>query len=166
MPSERVSKILRSKSNLSTDEIAGMSNVEAWDYVYALSANRKKPEDTRTRITFTGFTTSQKRALHEIAETSGIYRVMSGMAKSTAILVVGSEPGEQKIAAARRDDVPMISGAQFTALVLHGVDTETDAEARRDLEISESDDDLIGVAMSAKPPSTGDNAGRPQQAER
>ncbi|WP_299820514.1 BRCT domain-containing protein [uncultured Jannaschia sp.] len=154
MPSERVSKILRSKSDLSAEEIDGMSDAEAWDHVYAFGAARKKPEDTRTRITLTGFTPSQKSVLKDAAEMTGAYRVMSGMAKSTAILVVGAEPGEKKIAAARRNDVPMMSGAQFLVLALHGVHATTDPEARRDLNISDSDDDLIAAAMAIRPLST------------
>jgi hypothetical protein len=52
MATEKVARILRARGNFSEEQIAAMSDGEAWDWVYR---QRKAPEPRCDQICFTGF---------------------------------------------------------------------------------------------------------------
>lgn len=65
MASNKPTMILQSKTDLSKDEISVLSDAEAWKIIYSIRTIKAK--DNRLQICFTGFGTSQKQELIDIA---------------------------------------------------------------------------------------------------
>ena len=60
MPGEKLTRILKAKSPFSREEIAAMSEVAGWDWVYA---NAKPKKEKLSQVCFTGFSATEKAAL-------------------------------------------------------------------------------------------------------
>ena len=66
MASEKPTRILLSKSDLTQEEISTLSDEDAWKLIYQISENSK---DRRVQVLFTGFGASKKKELvnqHEL----------------------------------------------------------------------------------------------------
>lgn len=111
MPSARAIRILRSKTDLSDDDISSLSEAEAWEEIYAASPP-KAPSDMRTRATISGFPKSEQAEKKKIVEAMG-FRVMSGMAKSTEILIIGNDPGPVKLIEAKERNLSIYEWEEF-----------------------------------------------------
>lgn len=115
MPSEKAVRALKAKTNLSDDQIARLSEDEAWDAVAGAPA-RKKPRDTRPRICFTGFRPAEKERLEQLAVDAGLRPVQSVTAKLD-YLCTGADPGPAKVQKAQRQNVTMLTAKQFAAML-------------------------------------------------
>ncbi len=65
MASEKPTMILLSKSDMSKEEISSLSDAEAWRLIRSIGVVKAK--DTRLQLCFTGFGTSRKQDLIDIA---------------------------------------------------------------------------------------------------
>lgn len=116
-PNERVAKILRSKTDMSDEQIKELSDPEAWRIVYE---TRDRPRERRTEICFTGFRPSERDELEQLALQNGL-KVCKGVTKNLGILITGDEPGPAKLRTAReRGNVIIMDAGQFLEFVETG----------------------------------------------
>ena len=117
MPSEKVSRILH-KRGLSAEQIATMSELAAWDYVYATEPHKevvsKAPE-----ICFTGFSESEKADLVTKAKAAGL-NVVTKVTVDLFILCTGDAPGAAKLKQAEAQGAMIISRSQLEAFCATG----------------------------------------------
>lgn len=116
MPSERATNILLSKTDMSAEKIAPLTDTEAWNIIYSL---RKAP-DLRLEVCFTGFGASKKRELEGLATTKN-FKVVTAVTKHLAFLVGGENAGPAKLAKAAEQGVQVLTTEQFFSLAEHGV---------------------------------------------
>lgn len=116
MPSEKLARILKARSNFSPDEIAAMSEHAGWDWIYAHASPRKEklPE-----ICFTGFSPLEKKELIERARSSRL-RVVTTVTKALSFLCVGENPGPVKIEKAMALNACILTRVQFENLLETG----------------------------------------------
>ena len=60
MAGEKVTRIHKAKSPFSKDETAGMTDAQAWDWIYA---NAKPKKEKLSQVCFTGFSVKEKEEL-------------------------------------------------------------------------------------------------------
>lgn len=63
MASDKPNMILLSKTDMSKDEIAALSDGEAWKLIYLIRTTKAK--DNRLQVCFTGFGTSKKTRINK-----------------------------------------------------------------------------------------------------
>ena len=117
MAGEKVTNILRSKSNFTEEQIASMSDAEGWKWIYA---NKKpNPDKGKEQICFTGFRPNEKDEVIEIAENAGL-KVVNSTTKSLSFLCVGENPGPKKLEKAESQRVRIINVNQLKSLLEAG----------------------------------------------
>jgi len=109
MPSEKLARILRKKSPFSAAEIARISDVDGWNWVYA---NVSPLKEKLPGICFTGFTDSEKVELATLAKEAHL-SVASAVTKSLQFLCVGENAGPAKLQKARAQGVTVMTRAEF-----------------------------------------------------
>ena len=115
MPSEKVTKILISKSNFTDEEINNMSEGEAWAWVY----RSKSPTDSRDQICFTGFRPKETEKLWEIADNAGM-KIVKSVTKKLSFLCTGENPGPSKLKKAKNQNVVIMNEQQFLKMLKTG----------------------------------------------
>lgn len=115
MASDRVTRILKSKSPFTAEQIAEMSDVQGWDWIYA---NAKPRKEKLTQVCFTGFSAIEKSELTELAEAANL-QVVTSVTKALAFLCVGENAGPAKLQKAKEQGNHIMSREQF----LHLLDT-------------------------------------------
>ena len=118
MPSEKVVKILRSKSNFVESEINNMSEKEAWAWVYK-NETPSVPVDNRDQICFTGFRPAERDKLWHVAEEAGM-KIVKSVTKKLKFLCTGDHPGPSKLEKAINQNVTILSEGQFLNLLQTG----------------------------------------------
>lgn|GEM_PF-857575 len=116
MPSPKVTAILKSKTNLSYEQISKLTDSEGWNIIYSLHTP-KVPE--RNEICFTGFTPDEKEVLWELATKVG-FQVVQSVTKHLAFLCIGETPGPIKIQKAKKQNVIIVNLEQFHKLLETG----------------------------------------------
>lgn len=118
MPSEKLAAILRSRTNLSSEEIGQLSEADGWRIVYyldkqdsALRQQSKLPE-----VCFTCFNTADKGRPTELASTAG-FEVKDAVTKELILLVVGENAGPSKLKKAEMQNCPITDEVGFIALI-------------------------------------------------
>ena len=117
MASEKPTMILQSKSDMTREEIAVLSNAEAWRVIYSIRSNKAK--DKRLQICFSGFGASKKEELISLAEESN-FNVMSGVTNKLDYLIGGANAGPKKIEKAETQGVQFLTEHQFLELIETG----------------------------------------------
>lgn len=113
MASDRPAKILRSKTNLPEDQIAQMSDAEAWKLIYTMDPPKnQRPRKNRTEICFTGFSPSDKDRLEQLAVANGI-EVVKSVTKTLTFLVTGANAGPSKTQKAQDQKAIILTEDQF-----------------------------------------------------
>jgi hypothetical protein len=82
MPSEKLARILKSKSLFSAKEIETVSEAAGWTWVYANAAPRR---EKLPQVCFTGFTVPEKLELAALAGQSGL-KIVTHVTKHLAFL--------------------------------------------------------------------------------
>ena len=116
MASQKPARILRSKTDLSTDEIASMPDDQAWNVIYSLKGEPKKKPIT---ICFTGFSASESDLLQVRARESGL-EVRTGVNRSLDYLCAGPTPGPSKMSKAQEFDVRVLTVDDFEKIAEAG----------------------------------------------
>ena len=119
MAGPKVTSILKSKSELSGDEIAQMTDAEGWAYIYKHFPPKTKRKKVDNQICFTGFSTKEKAALVQIATDNGL-GVVSSVTKKLEFLVVGENAGPAKLKKAEEQGVPIMDVEQFDLFLREG----------------------------------------------
>jgi BRCT domain type II-containing protein len=114
MPSEKLTSILRSKSPFSEAEIAAISEIDGWNWVYQ---NKPAPKDKNNEICFTGFGAIERKQLEMLAGKSGQMKVKESVTTTLTFLCIGDNPGPAKLEKAKRQGVTLLSRKQFFDLL-------------------------------------------------
>lgn len=116
MPSEKLARILHSKSPFSEQEIAQMTDAEGWRWVYG---HNPPPKEKKFEICFTGFNNSEKACLFQLANDAGFAAVTS-VTKNLGMLCTGPYPGPTKLEKAGQKNVPVVNLEQFKHFLATG----------------------------------------------
>ncbi len=117
VPSEKPTRILQSKTDLSAQEIARLSDAEAWQIIYSFRS--EKIRDDRLQICFTGFGASKKRELSALAQSAHL-KVVGSVTKNLDFLCAGETAGPKKVEKAIEQGVQFLSEADFKELLESG----------------------------------------------
>ena len=112
MAGEKVTMILRSKTNLSDEQIEQMSDAEGWQLIYTLKPQKSQIQKKANQICFTGFSPSDKDRLGCLAVTHGL-DVVKSVTQSLAYLITGANAGPAKLKKAEEKDVVIMNEEQF-----------------------------------------------------
>ena len=116
MPSTKLIQILRSRTDLSDEQIIPLSDAESWAIIYKIQEeNRNKRPPKRPEVCFTGFSKKEKEELDDLADQKG-FDSKGSVTKSLKYLVLGETPGETKIKKAEEQGVPVIRREEFEKL--------------------------------------------------
>jgi len=117
MASERPTRILLSKSDLSREEIEKLSDGEAWELIYSIKPKRVR--DTRPQICFTGFGSSKKQELADIAGHASM-KVVSSVTQNLRYLCGDENSGPKKREKAAALGAVFLSEEQFLNMLETG----------------------------------------------
>ncbi len=117
MASEKPTMILRSKSDMTDEEISALTDAEAWRLIYSIRTVKAK--DTRLQVCFTGFGVSKKEELTNLAHDNR-FKVFASVTKKLDYLVGGANAGPKKIEKAEAQGVQFLAEQQFVHLVKTG----------------------------------------------
>jgi NAD-dependent DNA ligase len=106
----KVANILRARSDFSDDQIAAMSDSEAWDWVYR---QRKITVHAPDQICFTGFSPCERAELEMAAGNVLNLDVKSSVTKGLRYLCTGPNAGPAKITKAQEQGATILSAEQF-----------------------------------------------------
>ena len=116
MATEKVAIILRARSDFSEEQIAAMSDTQAWDWIYA----RRRPAERRDQICFTGFSPSERSELETSASAILNLEVKSSVTKGLRYLCTGPNAGPAKVTKAKEQGATVISVEQFQTFCATG----------------------------------------------
>ncbi|MEE9614032.1 MAG: BRCT domain-containing protein [Thermodesulfobacteriota bacterium] len=117
MASDRPTMILLSKSDMSKEEISALSDAEAWRLIYSIPSIKVK--DKRLQVCFTGFGTSKRQELTDLARNNN-FRVVSSVTKNLDFLCGDENAGPKKIEKAEAQGVQFLDESQFICLIETG----------------------------------------------
>ena len=110
MLSEKIARILKSKSPFTAEQIEAMSDIDGWDWVYANASPRKEKLPS---VCFTGFSQTEKDTLCAIA-LAARFRVVPSVTASLGFLCFGENAGPVKLARAKELGISLMDRSQFT----------------------------------------------------
>ena len=110
--SKKLISILKSKTDLTEENIKNMTEKEGWTVVYSL----KKKKEPRTEICFTGYNPTEKEKLIQIATVKG-FHISKSITVNLNFLCCGSNAGETKIKTALEQNVILLSTEEFLNLI-------------------------------------------------
>lgn len=117
MASSKPTMILKSKSDMTSEEIEVLTDAEAWKLIYSIRTVKAK--DSRLQVCFTGFGTSKKEELSNLAHDNR-FKVVASVTKKLDYLVGGENAGPKKIEKAESQGVQFLNEQQFVHLVETG----------------------------------------------
>ena len=116
MAGPKVTLILKSKTNLTDEQIAKLSDSEGWRIIYS-QHHPQMPK--RNEICFTGFTPEEKEGLWNIANEAG-FQIVNSVTVHLSILCVGETPGPVKLDKAKKQNSLILNIEQFRNLLETG----------------------------------------------
>ena len=116
MASEKVTRILKSKSPFTAEQIASLTDAQGWNWIYA---NAKPKKERLSQVCFTGFTAAEKAELTNLAQESDL-EVVGSVTKHLAFLCAGENAGPAKLAKATEQGVYVLTKEQFLNLLETG----------------------------------------------
>ena len=120
MAGERITRILKAKSGLSTEEIAQMNDREAWAWLYAhFPPKTKRHKKNLAEICFTGFSASERAVLEQEALEAHL-DVVKSVTRQLRYLVAGPNAGPTKIKMASEQEAVVLTLDQFRAMLETG----------------------------------------------
>ena len=120
MAGDRVTRILLKKSDMTPEEIAAMSDREAWNWLYAHFPPRThKHRKNASEICFTGFSDATRAQLEQEARDAHL-EVVKSVTKSLRYLVTGPNAGPAKLAKAQEQEVVLLDVMQFRNMLETG----------------------------------------------
>ncbi len=110
--SEKLRRILLSKTGLSSETIDQMTETEGWSVIYSKGVSSRRKKDDRYQICFTGVGASEKEELAKIAEDHH-FKVVTSVTKDLHYLVSGDSAGPAKLKKAADQGTKVISKQEF-----------------------------------------------------
>ena len=114
MAGGKVTRILKSRSHFTEEEIAKMTDRQGWAWLYA-----NRPERNKIQICFTGFNATEKNQLIASAKNSDIH-IAKSVTKDLDFLCVGSNAGPSKLNKAKEQNVTILTENQFQVMLETG----------------------------------------------
>ena len=109
--SDKLKRILLSKSDLSDEQIDAMSDSQGWAWLYAHQSPTKR-QVKGPEVCFTGFGVTERLELESLASTKGLH-VVTSVTKGLMLLVAGVNAGPAKLEKARGGGIAVIDRAGF-----------------------------------------------------
>lgn len=119
MLTEKLTRILRSKSSFSEQEISQMTESDGWKWVYKDKAPKTKEGKHITEVCFTGFPDSERSDLLRLAARSELV-VVGSVTRKLSFLVEGQYPGSAKHEKAEKQGVLIMTLDQFKQFLQTG----------------------------------------------
>lgn len=116
--SKKLTRILKSNTNLAEEQLETMTEREGWGIVYSLRP-KSSIKESKVEVCFTGFSPSDKKELVEIAEDYDIH-IAKSVTKSLMFLCCGNNAGPSKIAKAEKQGVKLINKDEFLNILETG----------------------------------------------
>ncbi|WP_159686424.1 BRCT domain-containing protein [Flavobacterium sp. 9R] len=113
--SEKLTKILRSNTNLSELDLNNLTERQGWDIVYSL----KPKAEPKIEICFTGFSPKDKSELTKIAEHNN-FRIAKSITINLNFLCFGENAGPSKMKKAQEQNVILLNAEEFRNLIETG----------------------------------------------
>ena len=113
--SEKLNRILLSKTDLSESELEYLSERQGWQIVYSL----KPKKEPKVEICFTGFSVSEKKELTIFAEQNNFY-IAKSITVNLNFLCCGKNAGPSKIKKADEQNVIILNKEEFYNLLETG----------------------------------------------
>lgn len=117
MASEKPTMILLAKSDMTKEQVAELSDAEAWRLIYSIRSLKAK--DTRLQVCFTGFGKSEKQELTHLADSKN-FNVVSSVTQKLDFLCCGENAGPKKLEKAEKQGVQVLNKEQFVRLLETG----------------------------------------------
>ena len=117
MPSPKLIQILRSKIELTDEQIIPLSEDEGWKKVYEaeVRAKAEREANRKPQVCFSGFNKKDKESLETLASKKG-FESKRSVTKTLNYLVIGETAGEIKIKKAETQGVQILRKNEFEAL--------------------------------------------------
>lgn len=109
--SEKLKRILLSKSDFTDQQISQMSDAEGWAWLYAHQSPTKR-QIKGPEVCFTGFGVTERQDLESRALAGGLH-VVTSVTKGLMLLVAGANAGPAKIEKARTGGISVLDRAEF-----------------------------------------------------
>jgi DNA ligase (NAD+) len=109
--SEKLKRILLSKSDFSDDQINQMSDAEGWAWLYEHQSPVKR-KIKGPEVCFTGFGVTERQELETRASAGGLH-VVTSVTKGLMFLVAGVNAGPAKLEKARAGGIAVVERAGF-----------------------------------------------------
>ncbi|EKT3972909.1 hypothetical protein SL054_002242 [Flavobacterium psychrophilum] len=113
--SEKLLRIIRSKTELTEKEIEKLTEQNGWDIVYSLTVKKEKLNE----ICFTGFSPSEKENLIQIAENNK-FHVAKSVTTNLNFLCCGENAGPSKMNKAEKQGAIILNNVEFFKLIQTG----------------------------------------------
>ncbi|MFM2213499.1 MAG: hypothetical protein RL427_762 [Bacteroidota bacterium] len=113
--SEKLTKILRSKTVLTELELNDLTERQGWDIVYSL----KPKTENKTEICFTGFSPIEKNELTKIAEQNN-FHIAKSITVKLNFLCYGENAGPSKMKKAEEQNAILLNEDEFRNLIETG----------------------------------------------
>lgn len=120
MSSEKVSRILATKTELTTEQIAALSDADAWGIVYSLRTIKTERLKKENQVCFTGFSPANKSRLQQIATDAGL-EVVKSVTRDLSYLITGPSAGPAKCKLALEQEAILMTEEQFASFLNDGV---------------------------------------------
>jgi len=117
MPSEKLIKILRSKTDLTDEQIIPLTEEEGWAKVYEAETAAKAERDANRKptILFSGFNKADKAEMEAHAVAHRLKPVTT-MTQKLGCLVLGETPGEKKVIKAQELGIQTLHAHEYLQL--------------------------------------------------
>ena len=116
--SEKLTRILKSKTDFTEERLETMTERDGWAIVYSLRPESTKKEK-KIEICFTGFSPSDKKELVQIAEDNDIH-VAKSVTKELMFLCCGENAGPSKKSKAEKQGTKLIDKEVFFSIIETG----------------------------------------------
>lgn len=113
--SDKLLKILRSKTELTEIELESLNEQEGWGIVYSLTVKKEKLNE----VCFTGFSPSEKNEITIIAEKNN-FHVAKSVTTNLNFLCYGENAGPSKINKAEKQGAIILNREEFCKLIETG----------------------------------------------
>lgn len=113
--SNKLLSILKSKTELSEQELSNLTEKKGWEIVYSL----KPKSEPKIEICFTGFSPSEKNNLTKIAEENNLH-IAKSITVNLNFLCCGDNAGPTKIKKAEEQNVILLNVEEFYNLIETG----------------------------------------------
>src|SRR5690606_8348726 len=110
--SDKLLRIIRSKTDSTEQEIENLTEQKGWKIVYSLTLRKEKLNE----ICFTGFSPSEKKDLIQIAENNK-FHVVKSVTTNLKFLCCGNNAGPSKMDKAEKQGAIILNRDDFFKLI-------------------------------------------------